>query len=81
MQYLIARFLEDSHIDPVYLVTVIVDVVSVFLWTRLKKDLSVLRRSLYTSMILVSVILTAGVLCKVFGYITDWKELLSFWSS
>jgi hypothetical protein len=81
MQYIIARFLEDSHIDPIYLVTAIVDIVSVFLWLRLKNDLTVLRRSLYTSMIVVAMIMTAGVLCKVFGYITDWKDLMSFWTS
>jgi hypothetical protein len=81
MQDLIFRFLQSSRIDPVYFVTCIVDVISVFLWRRLKGDLPDLQRSLYRAMIFVAIVLTAGALCKYFGLIKDWKELESIWSS
>jgi hypothetical protein len=79
MQYIIARFLESSHIDPVYFVTLIVDVVAVFLWFRLKRHLPTIQRSLHTAIIIVAIVLTAGVLFKYFGVIKDWKELRSLW--
>ena len=81
MQYLINRFLESSRIDPVYLITCIVDVISIFLWRRLKGGLSDLQRSLYRAIIFVAIVLTAAALCKFFGLIKNWKELESIWSS
>jgi hypothetical protein len=81
MQDLINRFLVSSHIDPVYFITCIVDAISIFLWTRLKGHLTDLQRSLYRATIFVAIVLTAGALCKYFGFITDWKELESIWSS
>ena len=80
MENLIARFLESSHIDPVYFVTCIVDIIALILWRRLKRGLSVLERSLYTAIILVAIVLTAGALCRLFGIIKDWKEFESIWS-
>ena len=80
MNDLVIRFLQSSGIDPVYFITCIVDAVSIFLWTRLKRQLSVLQRSLYDAIILVAIVLTAVALCKFFGLINDWKELKSFWS-
>lgn len=81
MQDLISRFLASSRIDPVYFVTCIVDVISIFLWTRLKGALPDSQRSLYRAIILVAIVLTAGALCKFFGLIKDWKELESVWRS
>jgi predicted MFS family arabinose efflux permease len=79
MQEIISRFLQSSHIDPVYFVTGIADIVALFLWGKLKKGLSNTQRALYKAIILVAIILTAAVLCKVFGVINDWKELKSIW--
>jgi len=79
MQYLITRFLESSHIDPVYLVTGIVDVLSIFLWWRLKGGLPDWKRSLYKAVIFVAILLTAAALSKYFGFISDWKELKPTW--
>ena len=81
MQDLINRFLQSSHVDPIYFITCIADIVSVFLSTRLKRNLSVWQRSLYDAIIVVAIVLTAAVLCKYFGVIQDWKELKSIWSS
>jgi hypothetical protein len=81
MSDLIFRFLQSSRVDPVYFITCIVDVISVFLWRRLKRGLPVLQKSLYRAIILVAIVLTAGVLCKFFGLIKDWKEFESIWSS
>jgi hypothetical protein len=80
MQYLITHFLESSHIDPVYFITGIVDVISVFLWRRLKRGLPDWQRSLYRAVIFVAIVLTAYALSKYFGLIKDWKELLPNWS-
>jgi hypothetical protein len=79
MHELITRFLESSRIDPIYFFTWIVDVLAVFLWSRLKGSLSEWRRSLYKAVIVVAIVLTAGALCKFFGLINDWKELKSIW--
>jgi hypothetical protein len=81
MQDLINRFLVSSHIDPIYFITGIVDVISIFLWRGLKGGLPDWQRALYKAMIFVAFVLTAGALCKFFGLITDWKELESIWSS
>lgn len=81
MRDLIVRFLESSHIDPVYFITGIVDIISIFLWGRLKGGLSNLQRSLYKAIIFVAMVLTAGALCKFFGLINDWKELKSIWGA
>jgi len=80
MQYLITRFLESSHIDPVYLITGIVDVISFFLWRKLKRGLPDWQRSLFKAVIFVAIVLTAGALCKYFGLIKDWKELKPNWN-
>jgi len=79
MEEIIARFLRSSHIDPFYFVTCLVDVLSVFLWRRLKGALSYSQRSLYNAIIVVAVVLTVVALCKFFGLIKDWKELESIW--
>ncbi len=80
MKYLIARFLEASHVDPVYLIIGIVDVMSVFLWRRLKGGLPEWQRSLSKAVIIVAIVLTAAALYKHFGLINDWKELRPDWS-
>ena len=80
MQYLITRFLESSHIDPVFLITGIVDVISVYLWRKLKGGLPDWQRSLFRAVIFVAIVLTAGALCKYFGLIKDWKELKPNWN-
>ncbi len=81
MHDLIVRFLESSRIDPVYFITCIVDVIALFFWGKLKGGLPDWQRSLYRAVILVAIVLTAGVLCKFFGLIKNWKELESNWSS
>ena len=81
MEEIIRRFLESSHTDPVYFVTCLVDVIAVFLWGKLKEGMPEYMRSLYKAIIFVAVVLTAGVLCKYFGVINDWKELRTIWSS
>ncbi len=81
MRDLVVRFLEYSHTDPVYFATCLIDVVSIFLWTKLKRPLSSFQRALYTAVIVVAFVLTAGVLCKYFGLFNDWKDLQSLWSS
>jgi hypothetical protein len=81
MENLISRFLASSHIDPLYFVTCIVDVVSIYLWTRLKEALPDSERSLYKAVIIVAIVLTAGALCKFFGVVKDWRELESIWRS
>lgn len=81
MADLISRFLASSHIDPFYFVTCIVDVVSIFLWSRLEEALPDSVRSLYRAVIIVAIVLTAGALCKFFGLIKDWRELESIWRS
>jgi hypothetical protein len=80
MKYLIARFLESSHIDPVYLVIGIVDIISIFLWKRLQGGIPDWQRSLFRAVILVAILLTLGALCKYFGFIKDWKELKPNWT-
>ena len=80
MQYLITRFLESSHIDPVFLITGIVDVISVYLWRKLKGGLPDWQRSLFRAVIFVAIVLTAGALCKYFSLIKDWKELKPNWN-
>ncbi len=79
MNYLITRFLESSHINPVYFITGIVDVLSVFLWWRLRGGLPDWKRSLYRAVIFVAIVLTAYALSKYFGLIKDWKELVPNW--
>lgn len=81
MEDLLVRFLHSSGIDPVYFVTGIVDLISIFLWTRLKLHLSDVQRSMYKATIIVAILLTAGVLCKYFGFVTNWKDVESFWNS
>lgn len=81
MRDLIERFLQDSGIDPVYFITCIVDVLALYLVTRLKLGLTTTQRSMYLAVIIVAVLLSAGVLCKVFGIIADWRELKSLWNS
>ena len=81
MEDLIFRFLQSSHIDPLYFVTCIADIVAFFLWGRIKRVTSNTQRALYRAIILVAIVLTAGVLSRYFGLITDWKELESLWSS
>lgn len=80
MKDLIFRFLQSTRVDPVYFITCILDVISIFLWGRLKRPLSNTQRSLYKAIILVAVALTAAALCKYFGLIKDWKEFESIWS-
>ena len=80
MKDLINRFLESSHVDPVYFITCIVDVVAILLWGKLKGGLSELQRSLYKAIIFVAIVLTAATLSKYFGVIKNWKELKSIWS-
>ena len=79
MQYLITRFLESSGIDPVFFITGMVDVLSVFLWRRLKGGLPDWKRSLYRAVIFVAILLTAAALSKYFGLINEWKELKPHW--
>jgi len=79
MRDLIVRFLQSSHVDPVYFFTCVVDVVSIFLWRKLSGPLTDFQRSMFKAVIVVAFVLTAGVLCKVFGLIKDWKELESVW--
>ena len=81
MGNLISRFLASSHLDPIYFVTCIVDLVSIFLWRRLKEALPDTEKALYKAVIIVAIVLTAGALCKFFGLINDWSELESLWRS
>ncbi len=81
MQYLITRFLQNSHIDPVYFVTCIIDIVSYFLWGRLRKGLTTTERSLYKAIIFVAFVLTVASLSKVLGFFQEWKELKDIWKS
>ena len=81
MKDLVFRFLQSSGIEPIYLVTGILDIISLSLWRALKKDLSDSQRALYKSVILVATALTAYAFCKFFGLLGDWKELESVWSS
>ena len=81
MNDLIVRFLQSTGIDPVYFITGILDIVSIFLWTTLKKPISDLQRSLVKAIILVAIVLTVAGLCKLFGFFTDWKQLEPRWSS
>lgn len=80
MENLLSRFLELQHIEPVYFITCMVDIVAIVLWSSLKKGLSILQRSLYQAVILVAFLLTAGVLCRIFGLIHDWKDLEALWN-
>ncbi|MBI3004804.1 MAG: hypothetical protein HYY49_05245 [Ignavibacteriales bacterium] len=80
MKQLIARFLESSHVDPVYLIIGIVDLMSVFLWRRLRGGIPEWQRALFKAVIIVAIVLTAAALCKHFGLINDWKDLRPNWS-
>jgi hypothetical protein len=71
MQDLIFRFLKNSGIDPIYFITGILDVIAVFLWGRLKANLSNWQRAFYKAIILVAIALTAGAVCKFYGLITE----------
>lgn len=75
MQDILIRFLQSSRIDPLYFVTCVVDVISIFLWSRLGKPLTVTQRSLYKAVIFVAIVLTIGAFCRYFGLIGDWREL------
>ena len=77
MRDLIERFLQDSGIDPVYFVTGIVDALALYLATRLKLGLTVTQRSLHISVIIVAILMSAGVIGKAFGLITNWHDLQS----
>ncbi len=81
MRDIIIDFLQASHIDPLYLVTGVLDIVSIYLWTRLGLALSNSQRALYKAIIVVSFMLSAGVLCKYFGVIREWRDLLTVWNS
>ncbi len=81
MRDLITRFLISSGIDPVYFVTLLVDIVAIVFAGKLKRGLTVTQRSFYKAIILVAVLLTAGVLAKIFGFITSWKDLKSLWTT
>jgi hypothetical protein len=72
MKDLLVRFLQSSHIEPVYFVTFVADLVALFLSRRLKRGLTDLQRALYWAIILVAITMTAGSLCKFFGIIKDW---------
>jgi hypothetical protein len=79
MENILSRFLESSHIEPIYFITCMVDVLSILLWKKLKGGMPDWQRALYKAIILVAVVLTAAVTCRYFGFIKDWKELKSFW--
>ncbi|HEY6953544.1 MAG TPA: hypothetical protein VI758_14145 [Bacteroidota bacterium] len=81
MRDLLGRFLQSSGIDPVYFVTCIVDVISLFLWRKLKEPLTESQRALFKAVILVALVMTVYVLCKFFGVINDWRDLEPNWSS
>ena len=79
MKDLISRLLQSSHIDPVYFVTCVLDVAALFLWKGLKRGTPPVQSALYKAVILLAILLTAGTLSKLFGLITEWKELESLW--
>ena len=81
MEDIVSRFLQLSHTDPVYFITIVVDVLAIFLWGRLKRGLTDSERGLYRAVILVAMALSAATLSKFFGLINDWKELRSIMSS
>jgi len=81
MEDLVNRFLQIQHIDPVYFVTTLIDVAAIYVWGKLKGGLSVTLRSLYNAIIVVAFVMTAAVVCKVFGVIDDWRELKTIWTS
>ncbi len=81
MRDLITRWILLSGIDPVYFITGIVDILALYLLGRLKKGLTVHQRALYKAVIVVAILLTAGVLSKVFGLITEWKDLKTLWDT
>ncbi|MGB2867735.1 MAG: hypothetical protein WBD36_04745 [Bacteroidota bacterium] len=78
MKDLLVRYLQSSHSDPVYFLTFVVDIASIFLLGRLKHGLSDAQRALYKAVIVVAFMLTAVCLFKYFGVIKDWKELEGF---
>ena len=79
MKDLISRLLQSSHIDPVYFVTAVLDITAYFLWRGLKRGTPPMQSALYKAVILLAILLTAGTLARLFGLITDWKELESIW--
>ncbi len=75
MEEIVSRFLQASHIDPVFFITGIADILAYFLWKGLNKGLSNTQRALYKAIIFVAFALTSACLGKYFGFIKDWKEL------
>ncbi len=75
MKELITDFLQSSHTDPVYFITLVIDIAAYFLGRKLKQGLSSTQRALYQSVIIVGVVLTSACLSKFFGLFQDWKEL------
>lgn len=81
MKDILVRFLQSSHIDPVFFVTFVLDVAAYYLSKKLKKGISDLQRALYWAVILVAMAFTFASFAKVFGIIKDWNELRPIWQA